>query len=83
VATKTVGFAVSDKDLADLEELVEYFADGNRSAYLRQTIKIMKSVMLAERLRETQAYGTQRAAELGISPEDIPALVRKLLKGRE
>lgn len=83
MATKTVGFAVSDQDLEDLEELVEYFANGNRSAYLRQTIKVMKSVMLAERLRAHQTYGAQKSAELGISPDDIPALVRRVLEGRE
>ena len=80
---KTIGFAVSDKDLKDLEELVDYFADGNRSAYLRQTIKIMKSVMHAERFREFQAYGAQKAAEQGITADDIPAIVRRVLKGRE
>jgi hypothetical protein len=46
-----------------LEELVTYFGNGNRSAYLRATLKIMRSVMLADQLRDLQAYGQQRTAK--------------------
>ncbi|MBS2536366.1 hypothetical protein KGQ20_26750 [Catenulispora sp. NF23] len=83
MAMKTIGFAVSEKDLAALDELAEYFADGNRSAYLRQTIKIMKSVKHAEELRKIQAYGAQRSAESGITVDDITTICRRVLKGRE
>ena len=55
-------------------------ADGNRSAYLRATLKVMKSIMIADQLREAQAYGQQRAAELGIDPSDVPARVQEFLK---
>jgi hypothetical protein len=64
-----------------LDELVAYFGDGNRSAYLRATLKVMKSVMIADQLREAQAYGQQRTAELGIDPADVPARVQDFLKG--
>ncbi|MCL2090192.1 MAG: hypothetical protein FWH11_03020 [Micrococcales bacterium] len=74
--TTTVGFAVSDEDRAELDELVEYFGAGNRSAYLRATLKVMRSVQLAEQLRQAQAYGQTRLAEAGLSLDDIPALVR-------
>ncbi|GAA3377909.1 hypothetical protein GCM10020367_55440 [Streptomyces sannanensis] len=83
VSTQTIGFAVSDADRADLDELVEYFGGGNRSAYLRATIKIMKSVKLAEELREVQAYGEQKLAEQGASLADVTAITRRVLKGRE
>lgn len=63
-----------------LDQLVEYFGDGNRSAYLRATLKVMKSIMIADQLRESQAYGQQRIAELGIEPADVPARVQKFLK---
>ena len=63
-----------------LDELVAYFGDGNRSAYLRATLKVMKSIMIADQLREAQAYGQQRTAELGIEPSDIPARVQEFLK---
>lgn len=64
-----------------LDELVDYFGDGNRSAYLRATLKVMKSIMIADRLRESQAYGQQRIAQLGIEPADVPAHVQEFMKG--
>jgi hypothetical protein len=81
MAAQTLGFAVQPEDRAVLDELVEYFGGGNRSAYLRATLKVMKSIMIAEQLRESQAYGQQRSAELGMEPGDVPAQVQNLLKG--
>ena len=80
VSAQTLGFAVQPEDRPVLNELVAYFGDGNRSAYLRATLRIMRSVMLADQLRETQAYGQQRTAELGIDPSEVPARVREFLK---
>lgn len=82
MATRTVGFAITEEDQAELDELVEYFGQGNRSAYLRATFKVMKSVKLAEQWREAQAYGQQRLAEEGLSLEQIPEITRRVLKGR-
>lgn len=81
MSAQTLGFAVQSEDRPVLDELVAYFGDGNRSAYLRVTLKIMKSIMIANQLREAQAYGQQRTAELGIDPADVPARVREFLKG--
>jgi hypothetical protein len=39
------------------------------------------SVMIASQIREAQAYGQQRTAELGIDPADVPARVQEFLKG--
>jgi hypothetical protein len=81
MSAQTVGFAVQDEDRPVLDELVDYFGDGNRSAYLRATLKVMKSIMIADELREAQAYGQQRTAELGIEPGDVPARVQEFMKG--
>jgi hypothetical protein len=81
--TCTIGFAVADEDRPDLDELVEYFGGGDRSAYLRATIKVMKSVKLAEELRSIQAYAEKQLARQGASPEDVTAITRRVLKGRE
>jgi hypothetical protein len=81
MSAQTLGFAVQAEDRPVLDELVAYFGDGNRSAYLRATLKVMKSIMIASQLRESQAYGQQRTAELGIEPADVPALVQEFLKG--
>ena len=80
MSAQTLGFAVQPEDRPLLEELVAYFGNGNRSAYLRATLRVMRSVMLADQLRELQAYGQQRTAELGIEPSDVPARVREFLK---
>lgn len=80
MTAQTLGFAVQPEDRAVLDELVEYFGGGNRSAYLRATLKVMKSIMIADRLRKSQAYGQQRIAELGIEPADVPARVQEFLK---
>ncbi|MEU8803063.1 hypothetical protein [Spirillospora sp. NPDC048819] len=80
---QTLGFSVQDEERPVLDELVDYFGDGNRSAYLRATYRVMKSIMLAEQLRDLQAYGQQRTAELGIEPADVPERIRGFLKGGE
>jgi hypothetical protein len=81
MSAQTLGFAVQPEDRPVLDELVAYFGDGNRSAYLRATLKVMKSIMIADQLREAQAYGQQRTAELGIDPAGVPARVQEFLKG--
>ena len=78
----TIGFAVADEDRALLDELVAYFGHGNRSAYLRATLKVMRSVKLAEELRELQAFGQSRLAEQNLTVDDIPEITRRVLKGR-
>jgi hypothetical protein len=80
VSAQTLGFAVQPEDRPLLDELVAYFGNGNRSAYLRATLRVMRSVMLADQLRDLQAYGQQRSAELGIEPGDVPARVEEFLK---
>ena len=80
MSAQTLGFAVHPEDRPLLEELVAYFGDGNRSAYLRATLRVMRSVMLADQLRDLQAYGQQRTAELGIEPADVAARVQEFLK---
>jgi hypothetical protein len=83
MGAKTIGFAVADEDREQLDELVDYFGNGNRSAYLRETLKIMSSVKLAEEWQQLQAYGQSRLDELGVSIDDVSALVRRELKGRQ
>jgi hypothetical protein len=82
MSAQTLGFAVQPEDRPLLDELVAYFGEGNRSAYLRATLKVMKSVMLAEQLRELQAYGQQRTAQLGIDPAQVPTRIQEFLKGK-
>lgn len=77
-----MGFAVADEDRALLDELVAYFGNGNRSAYLRATLRVMRSVKLAEELRELQAFGQSKLAEQDLTLDDIAQITRRVLKGR-
>lgn len=81
MASQTIGFAISDEDRERLDRLVEHFGGGNRSAYLRATLKVMESLRRAERLRELQAANHRRLAEQGISAEDLPGLIQAAYKG--
>lgn len=82
MTTTSVGFAVSDEDRARLDELVDYFGQGNRSAYLRATLKVMESIRRADILRDLQARSHQRLAEQGIAEEDLDDLIRTSYKER-
>ena len=82
MSTSTLGFAVADEDRAVLDELVAYFGNGNRSAYLRATLRVMRSVKLAEELRELQAFGQSKLAEQGLTIDDVTQITRRVLKGR-
>lgn len=82
MGAQTLGFAVQPEDRPLLDELTAYFGNGNRSAYLRATLRVMKSIMIADQLRDAQAYGQQRTAELGIEPAEVSAKVRNFLKSR-
>jgi len=41
---------------------------------------VMKSTMLAEQLRDLQAYERRRTVELETEPADVPDRVREILK---
>ncbi len=80
MASQTIGFAISDEDRGRLDRLVEHFGGGNRSAYLRATLKVMESLRRADRLREMQAANHRRLAERGISADELPALIQHAYK---
>jgi hypothetical protein len=81
MASQTIGFAISDEDRERLDRLVDHFGGGNRSAYLRATLKVMESLRRAERLREMQAANHRRLAERGVEAADLPDLIREAYKG--
>jgi len=75
MAAQTLGFTVSDGDRERLDRLVEHFGGGDRSAYLRMTLTVMKSLLRAGRLRELQASNDRRLAERKTSPDELGALI--------
>ena len=77
---RSVGFAVGSRDLERLDRLARRFAGGNRSAFLRLALDRMEGADRADRLRKLQAYGAQRAAERGVAPADIAAVVDRVIR---
>lgn len=81
MASQIVGFAVSDEDRDRLDRLVDYFGGGDRSAYLRATLKIMESLHRVERLRSLQAANHRRLAEQDLQADALPDLISDAHKG--
>ena len=75
----TIGFSILEEDEERLQRLVDHFGQGNRSAFLRAAMKHMEVLERAERLNALSDYGAERLAAKGLSPEDIPALVKQAL----
>ena len=76
----TVGFAVDDADRPQLDRLVEYFAGGNRSEFLRQAMAVMAVQERADRLRAIQAAGRAQVGRV-LTAEEVTAMVRQVVKG--
>lgn len=72
-------FVLTEQDQVRLDHLVEYFADGDRSAFLRAAIKQMGVVERAERLRELQAYGVQQRTSMGLDDVGVEDIVHRVL----
>ncbi len=79
MASVTVGFSIPEEDLPSLNHLVEVFAQGNRSAFLRVAMKQMEVLERAQRLDALSAYGAERLAAQGLTLEDIPEVVHRVL----
>jgi len=67
MATTTIGFAVSDEDRPLLDRLVARFGKGNRSGYLRETLRVMESIAIAEELQDLQERNAGNLAAKGIA----------------
>lgn len=79
MASHSVGFAVADEDQARLTRLVKKYGGGNRSAFLRVAMDHLEALDRADRLRRLQAYGAARSADTEIGPNDVAAIVRRVL----
>ncbi len=83
LATRTVGFAIEERDRARLERLAKKYAGGNRSAFLRVAMEYMEAADRAERLRRIQAHGADASARLGLTQKDVQRLVHEGLGRRK
>ena len=67
MTTTTIGFAVADEDRPLLDRLVARFGKGNRSEYLRETLRVMESIAIAEELQELQERNAGNLVAKGIT----------------
>lgn len=76
MAAVTVGFAIAEEDKALLEDLVEHFAGGNRSEFLRLAMKRMARDRFAKRLSDIQDMAHAELNGKVYSTEDIVAMCK-------
>jgi Arc/MetJ-type ribon-helix-helix transcriptional regulator len=76
MSAKTVGFAIADEDRDELESLVEYFADGNRSEFLRVAMKRMRHEMWAAKMADLQSRGRADTGGKVYTPQEVVAMCR-------
>jgi Arc/MetJ-type ribon-helix-helix transcriptional regulator len=76
MAAVTVGFAIADEDRALLEDLVSFYADGNRSEFLRIAMKKMARDRFAKRLTDLQASIKQDLNGRVYSTEEVVAMCK-------
>jgi hypothetical protein len=67
MTTTTIGFAVSDEDRPLLDRRVVRFGRGNRSEYLRETLRVMESIAIAEVLQKLHERNSGNLAAKGIT----------------
>ena len=79
MAAETVGFAIAAEDRPQLDELVNYFGDGNRSQFLRVAMKRMRHEMWAEKMRDIQARGRAEMGGRVVTREETAARIAEVL----
>ncbi len=78
MAAVTVGFAIAEEDRAQLDELVNFYAAGNRSEFLRMAMQRMARDRFANRLSQIQNLAHQELGGKLFSTEEVVAMVQKV-----
>jgi Arc/MetJ-type ribon-helix-helix transcriptional regulator len=74
---KTVGFAIPEDMLPDLEIVINEFAGGNRSEFLRVAVRHFRSHMMAERMKSIRAQLREERGGRTYTNAEVMALVRE------
>lgn len=80
MSSVTAGFSIPEDEQERLDDLVEHFAHGNRSAFLRLAMKQMEVLERAERLRDLQTFGVQHRAATGLETVPVEEIVQRVLE---
>ena len=76
---KTTGFSLPEDMQSDLEAVVNEFAGGNRSEFLRIAVREYKGRMLAARLSTLRDEARAEMGGVTYTPEQVQAIVTKAL----
>lgn len=79
MASIPIGFSIPEEEVVRLDQLVDHFSHGNRSAFLRLALRHMEVLERAEQLDALADHGAWRLASKGLTIEDIPARVKRVL----
>ena len=74
---KTVGFAIPEDMLPDLEIVINEFAGGNRSEFLRVAVRHFRSRMMAERMKSIRAQAKADRGGRTYTNAEVMTLVRE------
>jgi Arc/MetJ-type ribon-helix-helix transcriptional regulator len=78
---KTVGFALPEEMLADLDIVVTEFADGNRSEFLRIAVRHYRAKMMADRMAALRAEAKAQRGGRTYTADEVRVMVAEL-KGK-
>ncbi len=71
---RTVGFSVDPELVAEIQEVSDYFAGGNRSAFLRLAVKNYRSRMRHEQMQTFRKEARRQTGRV-LSEDEVRALV--------
>jgi Arc/MetJ-type ribon-helix-helix transcriptional regulator len=77
MAAITVGFAIAEEDRAQLEELVNFYANGNRSEFLRMAMQRMARDRFANRLSQIQNLAHEELQGRLFSTKEVLKMVKE------
>jgi len=73
-AAQTVGFSVTPELVSDIQAVSDYFADGNRSAFLRMAVQDYRSRMRHAQMQGFRADARRQIGDV-LTEDDVRALV--------
>lgn len=75
-AARTVGIAIDEELRSALDEVVEHYAGGNRSEFLRRAVRDYQGRLRMERMTALRSRAREQGGGRVLTPEEIMALVR-------
>lgn len=76
----TVGFSVTPDLVEEIQAVSDYFADGNRSAFLRLAVRDYRSRMRHEQMQSFRAEARRQTGGRVLSEDEVRALVADVVK---